>query len=241
MRSLSLHFLALLVSLKTSHGFASCRVAPRLSLGPKRPFRSNKEQFQRLSLTHLEAERDDSLQELSGSLASMLLPVSSLIDNVTDGWGMTYADLTPETHETPSGIVFLATNLAYSLVGVLLSLHGESLLGFLTECASVASFVYHFTQLKLGPDQPAVRLALLVDYIIAGAALLTGAIYVAFSPYDIPMEGLVVCALGVAFLGASWVWEEGMPYIIFHGMWHLFSAYGGYMIGLAHMATSTMA
>ena len=240
MRSLSPHLFVLFTSLIACCGFTPIRFPPIVEVGLKQPFFSSKEQLylqQPLSRTLLATSKnEDVVQDLSGGLASMLLPMSSLIDSMTGGWGMTYADLTPETHETPTGIVFLTTNLAYSVVGALLALHGDSLLGLLTECASVASFGYHFTQLKLGPDQAAVRLALLVDYIFAAAALSTGLFYVAMSPLDIPMEGLLACALAVACLGASWIWERGMPYITFHGMWHLLGAYGGYMIGQAHIA-----
>ena len=246
MKSHSPHLLGLCTSLIACHGFTSIRIPTIATKGQNQLFFSTKEQLylQRpLSQTFLTAKNDDAVQELSGGLASMLLPMSSFIDTMTGGWGMTYADLTPETHETTTGVVFLATNLAYSLVGALLALHGDSLLGLLTECASVASFGYHFTQLKLGPDQAAVRLALLVDYIFAAAALLTGGLYVfAMSPLDIPMEGLLACALAVACLGASWIWERGMTYIIYHGLWHLLGAYGGYIIGEAHIAgAGTMA
>jgi hypothetical protein len=240
LKSLSLSSFLLLAYVATCHGFApTCtkRVAPRVSLGLKRQFSQN-EQADRVR--HLSALENESL-DLSGRLECLLLPMSSLIDETTGGWGLSYADLSPENHETPTGVIFLATNLAYSVVGVLLGLHGDPLLGLLTECASVASFGYHFTQLQLGPDKPTVRLALLIDYIFAGAALMTGGIYVALAPLDVPLEGFGACALGVACLGASWKWERGMPYIVFHGLWHLFGAYGGYLIGQAHLAGSMAA
>ena len=60
-------------------------------------------------------------------------------------------------------------------------------------------------------------------------------LYVVMLPLDIPLEGLVAFALAVACLGASWIWEQGMPYIVYHGLWHLLGASGGYMIGLAHI------
>jgi hypothetical protein len=44
--------------------------------------------------------------------------------------------------------------------------------------------------------------------------------------------------LGLAMLGCSWVWVKGRPYMIFHGLWHFFSAYTGYVIGLIHSGGS---
>lgn len=231
----------LIAYLATCRGFApSCtkRVAPRVSLGIKR--QCSHQNNQAIRVTRLLAFKNESV-DFSERLERILLPMSSLIDETTGGWGLSYADLSPETHETPTGVMFLATNLAYSVVGVVLGLHGDLLLGLLTECASVASFGYHFTQLQLGPDQPTVRLALLIDYIFAAAALMTGGIYVALAPLDVPLEGYEACAVGIACLGASWIWERGMPYVVFHGLWHLFGAYGGYLIGQAHLAGSMAA
>ena len=55
---------------------------------------------------------------------------------------MSYADLTPNSERTIPGQVFLATNIAYTIVGIILALPGEVLLGFLTDVCSFASFTY---------------------------------------------------------------------------------------------------
>jgi hypothetical protein len=181
-------------------------------------------------------KRQSLMNGIPPSLSSMLMPFAVMLDEATDGWALTYADLTPETESTPLGVAFLATNMAYTIVGLLLSLNGDVLLGTLTELASVASFAYHFGQLNLGPDQPPVRVALMLDYIVAGCTCLTGLLYVLTSDPSLFTTDAVVCLfLSVLFLNLSWVWEKGWPYILNHGLWHLFGAYAGYQIGQVHM------
>ena len=186
--------------------------------------------------------RDDKDSSLASQLApeleatkvgkNLLLPLAQALEDSTDGWALTYADLAPETHETPIGLGFLATNLAYTICGLLLVSSGNVLLGVLTELASVASFAYHFTQLKLGKNQPLVRVALLVDYVVAAATLFAALVYILQVGVDkVPLEGIIASVLAVAFLFLSWVWEEGLPYVFNHGMWHLLGAYAGFMLG----------
>jgi hypothetical protein len=170
--------------------------------------------------------------QLEESPAKILLPLARALDESTDGWALEYADLSPDTPTTPAGIGFLATNLAYTTCGLLLVLKGNVLLGILTELASVASFAYHFCQLKLGKNQPLVRVALLVDYVVAAATLLAALVYIIqVGIQNVPLEGIIASILAVVFLFLSWVWEEGIPYVINHGLWHLFGAYGGFIIG----------
>jgi hypothetical protein len=170
--------------------------------------------------------------QLEESPAKVLLPLARALDESTDGWALDYADLSPDTPTTPAGIGFLATNLAYTICGLLLVIHGNVLLGILTELASVASFAYHFCQLKLGKNQPVVRVALLVDYVVAAATLLAALVYIIqVGIQNVPLEGIIASILAVVFLFLSWVWEEGIPYVINHGLWHLLGAYGGFIIG----------
>ena len=172
-------------------------------------------------------------------LGGFLLSLAQVLESLTNGWALQYADLSPETEKTPVGQGFLATNVAYTLCGLLLVQNGNALLGVLTELASVASFAYHFSQLKLGKNQPLVRVALLVDYVVAAATLLAALVYIVqVGIFNVPLEGIVASVLAVVFLFLSWVWEEGLPYVINHGMWHLLGAYAGFMIGQAHYAGS---
>jgi len=165
----------------------------------------------------------------TASLEQIVAPLSDALDDATGGWALSYANLEPEDETTPIGISFLATNIAYGLAGILLVSQGNSFLGALTELACLASFCYHYTQLKFGESR-IVRLALLVDYIFAFSAILVGSIQL-FNAHQIPLEALGGGALAITSLGLCWVWEAGVPYIVFHSLWHLFSAYTGYVIG----------
>ena len=165
------------------------------------------------------------------SIEDLVAPISNVLDDVTGGWALSYANLEPEDESTPIGIAFLATNIAYGLCGSLLVSQGNTVLGILTEFACFASFVYHFTQLKYGQEgSRIVRLALLTDYFFALSTILVGSIQLYMS-HQLPTEVLGGGALAVTSLGACWVWEEGIAYIVLHGLWHFFSAYTGYVIG----------
>ena len=165
------------------------------------------------------------------SIEDFVAPVSNVLDDVTGGWALSYANLEPEDETSPIGISFLATNIAYGLAGSLLVSQGNTVLGILTELACFASFLYHFSQLKFGQEgSRIVRLALLVDYFFALSAILVGSAQLVLN-HQLPTEALGGGALAVASLGACWVWEEGVAYIILHSLWHLFSAYTGYVIG----------
>ena len=95
-------------------------------------------------------------------------------------------------------------------------------------------FIYHYNQLSNPKDAGVVRLVLTIDYLIAFCCLGTALFYVLTDPMAVPLDGYITCALSVLFLGLSWIWESGAAYCVFHGLWHLFGAYGGYVIGQAH-------
>ena len=168
-----------------------------------------------------------------------LSPAAQAIDDATDGWALSYADLSPETESSPIGQAFLATNLAYALVGFFLGMRGDILYGFLVEIVSIASFGYHYTQLQASSNREKdsnVRLALMIDYFLALSAIFVGIGYTIMDQQLPPLEGIASGGIGVGFLLACWVWEEGLTYIILHGLWHFFSAYCGYVVGIAHQA-----
>jgi len=177
---------------------------------------------------------------LRQQVETALAPASDFLDNVSGGWALSYADLTPNSERTLPGQVFLATNIAYTVVGIYLSLQGEVRLGIFTELCSVASFGYHYAQLQqpYGRTQDStVRLALLVDYILAITSILIGLFYLVFDQAVPPPEGIATAILGVVCLLCCWVWEQGLPYIILHGLWHLFSAASAYYIGMTHITS----
>jgi hypothetical protein len=183
-------------------------------------------------------------QDLSVEAFGPLLPLSERVDEWTGGWGLFYADLSPETTTSPLGITFLLTNLAYALAGFLLTIRGEIVLGTMTECAGAVSFWYHYSQLKYSGQEKnvQVRLALLTDYIFAGSALVTGGLYaLLLGPFSLPLGSLLSAVAAVLCLALSWKWEFGLPYILWHSLWHILSALTGYLIGQAYIDSSDAA
>jgi len=162
-------------------------------------------------------------------------PIQNAIDDASADWVLSYADLRPETSTSWVGQTFLATNLLYFVAGLILTFQGDYWFGFLTEITSVASFFYHYTQLEARGESkaPTVRLALLFDYILAIGSLTTASVYLLFLP-NAPIDIFVAVGLSLGFLGLSWLYESVRPYVLFHGLWHVFGAYAGFLIGTAH-------
>jgi hypothetical protein len=99
---------------------------------------------------------------------------------------------------------------------------------------------YHYSQLRYGPDVDLVKYALLIDYITAAYAIAVGLkaacdIVITSGVSAMPIDSVFEWAIGVIFLFASW--REGLnkfvPYMIFHGLWHLFSAEAALSLGKA--------
>ena len=196
----------------------------------------------------LEKDSDSTLLSSSSSssssygvlLSTIFLPAAKVLNDATGGYALTYADCSPENETTLIGRAFLATNVAYTLMGLVCLYYGDVWFGAISEAASVASFIYHYNQLSNPQDAAVVRLVLTIDYLIAFCCLGTALFYVLTDPMAVPFDGYVACALSVLFLGLSWIWEAGAAYCIFHGMWHLLGAYGGYLIGQAHATVTSM-
>eukprot|EP00592_Proboscia_alata_P000455 CAMPEP_0194370950 /NCGR_PEP_ID=MMETSP0174-20130528/19293_1 /TAXON_ID=216777 /ORGANISM="Proboscia alata, Strain PI-D3" /LENGTH=255 /DNA_ID=CAMNT_0039148705 /DNA_START=107 /DNA_END=875 /DNA_ORIENTATION=+ len=177
-------------------------------------------------------------RDLSSDGFGMLLPIAQTIDDATGGWGLSYADLSPETETTPAGVAFLFTNILYGVAGLLLTLRGDIIFGTLVETAGLVSYIYHYSQLKFGPDRPEVRLALLGDYFTAGTALLTGFAYlggVGVADWNgVPLDLLLVAGGSIGCLCLCWVWEFGVAYLVWHSLWHIGSAYTAFLVGNLH-------
>jgi hypothetical protein len=204
--------------------------------------------------TRQQQQQTDSATASSSSSLTLVVdewtrPIQSALDSTLDGWVLSYADLRPDHATTLIGASFLATNLAYLLVGLLLTVQGDAVLGLLTDVTAVASFMYHYTQLEAAGQmsQQTVRLALLTDYACAAVTMGTASVYLlsdSFATDSLPMDALVAATVSLAFLGLSWVNEKGRPYMFYHSLWHFFSAYAGYLIGTQHVvggASSTTA
>ena len=216
------------------------RGMPRLS--PSDPFA--KATF---ATVPLNGSRDSNDQGGGNVLLDGLESVADTLDDLSEGWATTYADLSPESSVTPLGVSFLVTNLAYSWVGYELlqastvsgggSGGGGAFLGGITEAASAASFAYHYSQLEsTGPKDLVVRLALVVDYFFAWTAIVVALSFFVTTPdMSVPVEGLAACSISLVFFWLGTVYDSTRPYIVFHGLWHVLGAYGGYSVGLAHI------
>jgi hypothetical protein len=184
---------------------------------------------------------DPSAAALYDKISEITEPVQGLLDGVTDGWALSYADLSPESTSTWIGQSFLATNLAYLAAGIFVTFSGDVWFGFWTDVCAVASFNYHYNQLLASGKQTyssTVRLALLLDYTAAAVSILTATVYL-FGMPTLPITALAASVAGLIFLYMSWIWEYGRPYIVWHSLWHLCSGYAGYLIGTMHATTTT--
>jgi len=158
--------------------------------------------------------KDDLLRSsvLQRRVVTALTPASDFLDDISGGWALSYADMRPESENTVLGQVFLATNIAYAIVGYVLSSQGEFLLGFMTELCSIASFSYHFSQLKQPYNRATdsdVKLALLVDYFLAITSIFIGIYYMTIDQALPPLPGLISMFLGIGCLLSCWIWEKG--------------------------------
>lgn len=192
-------------------------------------------------------QKDNGPSAASGGRVSILLqpaegvlrPAAEALDEATGGYALTFADLGPETPSTTLGVTFLASNVAYAIAGVILSLHGDVVLGTMTELASIASFIYHFAQLDPDTKNDTVRLALFIDYILAFSSIFVGLGYLLVDGQVPPIDGLISAGLGGGFfLLGNTLCATGTPYIIVHSLWHFFSAYCALVIGNMHQAAS---
>ncbi|KAL7548586.1 hypothetical protein ACHAWF_011865 [Thalassiosira exigua] len=175
-------------------------------------------------------------EDIDESSFGPLLPIAEAVDEATGGWGLSYADLQPATPKTTVGQVFLATNFFYAAAGLWLGFRGDWFYGGLTELAGIVSFVYHYTQLEFGKNRSEVRLALLVDYFCAGSALVTGGVYMIQAGIgSVPVDALLAAGAAAVCLSLCWVWEFGYPYIFWHSLWHVLSAYTGFLVGQEHL------
>lgn len=164
-------------------------------------------------------------------------PVQDILDEYSSGWALSYADLKPDSAATAPGRLFLVTNLAYLVTGLLLQYHGANELGLATDLCAAFSFQYHYQQLEATNT---VRAALMLDYFFAALAMGLATFYLVMS---VSVTSLLtvnaVMAIGLAgvslgCLGLSWKYEYGKPYMLWHGFWHLTSAGAGYAIGNLH-------
>ena len=236
MSNLALLLLCAVVLSPSTTAFAPPRLASRVHYN-KQLFFDNDNSNKDVQLLSNDSPQLLASSGLFSAFSNVLTPAAVAIDDATNGFALAYADLSPETESTSIGQLFLATNVAYTIMGLFCLSYGNVWFGAITEAASVASFAYHYNQLANPKDSAAVRLVLMIDYVFAFSCLGTASWYLITDFAAVPIEALIASGLAIFFLGLSWIWEAGVPYCINHGLWHLFGAYGGYLIAQAH-ATS---
>ena len=168
------------------------------------------------------------------STSGFLAPLAQLIDARTGGWGLSYADTSPYSDKTIVGLLFLATNFFFVWAGINLFHANNYVLSASIEVSGLASFYYHWCQIHYGPKRDEVRVSLLIDYITAFITInLTffEIVLLAMRIFDstdqtflLASEPILYGVLGIFCLLGSWAFEYGLPYIILHGFWHIFSA-----------------
>jgi hypothetical protein len=166
-----------------------------------------------------------------------------MLDQATEGWALSYANLSPETERTWLGRCFLATNVAYALacIELIWNCH-DYLLGPVLGMTTGASCYYHFLQLSQPDNTVKVQLALTLDYILAISSIGIGAWYL-WQLHMLPSgEILATATLSMLCLVLGWLWEndddQAWQYIWWHSLWHVLSAATAYQIGNTMMAAA---
>lgn len=186
----------------------------------------------------LQVESSDNNDLLPGPVRdyTSLGPFKSLaksVDSTTNNFFLYYADLSPYDEKHWIGLAFLLTNVIYLFSGYLFFVANQNLVGLIVEIAGICSINYHYNQLKFKPgslsNEKIVQFSLFVDYCAAITAIITSFYTLeqySVSSNSIPWEVVELTLLGFFSLALSWKWEFGLPYIFFHGLWHIFSSLG---------------
>lgn len=153
-----------------------------------------------------------------------------------------YADLTPYSAGSFTGLLFLATNILYLKTGWdQIQLRGFDMYSIAVEVAGLISTLYHWSQLNYGPNNRLVKAILCVDYLTAGYAILASAsvcvqiVQTSGSWQSLPLRFVLEGGLGIMFLFLSWTerFSKKESYMVTHGLWHIFSAQAAATLGAA--------
>lgn len=154
------------------------------------------------------------------ALPAVLRPYATTLVEIAGNWALEYADLSPQSPQTLGGILFLLTNLGFTVAGSSLASQGDFFNGAIIELAGIVSIWYHYRQLQHPKSSATVQLALLVDYITALCAMCMGLLYVFdMGISEIPVAVFISGPAAFLFLVLGWFWEFGTPYIINHSLW----------------------
>ena len=154
-------------------------------------------------------------------------PIGKRLNMLSNGWALSYANTFPFTEKHPFGFAFLATNIIYAVVGYAMFVHGNTGKSLILDAAGVASIAYHWRQIHLGPNRNEVRYALMIDYFTAVMAIGSVIFDICSGAVSGNLSLKALCLGVVAFLNlfGSWYYANGMPYLFFHGLWHVFSGW----------------
>ena len=176
-------------------------------------------------------------------------PLARLLDSISDGFALSYPDLSMYPPQSIGGVVFLATNIGYEIAGwnlqQITNTQSFGVPGICLEIAGIVSIWYHWAQLYYGPSRDEVRISLLADYFTASAAITSSLTALAAVLFRLNLDtivlnsdlvGTVVCA-GLGLLSLYWSWLEedsenyARKYLIWHGLWHVWGALSAYYLG----------
>ena len=79
-------------------------------------------------------------EDRSYNAFGILTPLAKSLDSFSGDWALSYADLHPATPRTIEGQAFLATNVCYTVAGIVLGIQGDWFFAALTELAGIVSF-----------------------------------------------------------------------------------------------------
>lgn len=186
-----------------------------------------------------EENRNENFTESLGPFQS----IAKWLDDSTNGFAFSYVDTHPYTEKSPIGILFLLTNLVYTFSSIFIMQNNNFVYGLVIECAGAVSFCYHYLQLHLGPDRKDVKLALVLDYLVAFATIMFTTYQVSsfiFLYHTLPLGSISLASISIIFLIWCWQGSCGLSYIVLHSLWHIFSALATVEIAREMMAVSSV-
>lgn len=147
-----------------------------------------------------------------------------------------YADTRVETFSV-EGLLFLCTNIPFFMAAQIVRSNGNMQdvtlmsLAPALDVSGVLSFLYHYSQLYYGPNRNEVKRFLFADYI---SAFFTCSIVILevfpfmlkfTEPGAFRVEPFFCGLLSIGTLLLSWRYDQGRCYLLWHGLWHVLSAY----------------
>ena len=170
---------------------------------------------------------------MNSRLNDWMTGVTNKLQSSRYRWLLQYADLRPYSDKNALGILFLLTNVFYEYVGQFILTSAKYspeqwLYSGTLQVAGIVSSYYHWAQLHYGPDRDVVYRALLVDYVVASFTIVLFSfrlLQLYASTGVLPVVSLALGGLAVISLLLSWKYEFQLPYIVFHGLWHVLSAF----------------